>query len=104
MSEITILPTDLIGNPTVVIEQLEEAWLSTDRALFLTDSEGKPSPCMRISRNLLGKCEQYLNLGGTRITGLLSAISARSVKVPSQWLIDADDPETLRSYTDLIEQ
>ena len=88
---------DLIGAPDRVIQLLESEWRDDDVALALHDTEGRHSPCIRLRTELRPECEAYLDSGGKRLADLYRAINARAVTVDSEWLVDADEPESLVS-------
>ena len=90
-----ILPVDLIGAPEQVIATLEKEWQEDDTALFLTDPEGRHSPCLRLHVDALAACEAFLDEGCRKITGLLEKVGARSIPVDAAWLKDADLPSSI---------
>ena len=90
-----ILPVDLIGAPRQVFATLETEWQDDDTAIFLTDTEGRHSPCMRLHVDTLAACEAFLDDGGRKITGLLEKIGARPIPVDAAWLQDADLPASI---------
>ena len=92
-----VVPVDLIGAPERVIRSLEQEWRDDDVALVLHDAEGRHSPCVRLSSEVKPVCEAYLDSGGKKLVDLYRAINARSVAVASEWLTDADEPESLVS-------
>lgn len=94
-STLMVLPVDLIGSPQAIIQTLENEWRDDDTAIFLTDTEGRHSPCMRLHTNTLKDCGAFLDEGGRKITGLLEKIGARPVPVDTPWLRDADLPKSL---------
>jgi molybdopterin-guanine dinucleotide biosynthesis protein A len=89
---------DLIGAPQAVIQTLENAWRSEDTAIVLVDEEGRHSPCLRLRSELRAACEQYIDQGGRKLTGLLDAIDARAVTVDTAWLTDANHPDALPTH------
>ena len=95
-----ILPVDLIGPAEEVIAVLEQEWRENDKATVLCDEEGRHSPCMRLARNALEPSAAYVEGGGKRLTGLLEATEARRITISSQWLRDANWPETIRPQVD----
>ena len=92
-----VVPVDLIGAPDRVIRLLETEWRDNDVALVLHDAEGRHSPCIRLGSEVRPECEAYLDSGGKKLVDLNRAINARSVAVASEWLTDADEPESLVS-------
>ena len=90
-----ILPVDLIGAPEQVIATLETAWQEDDAAIFLTDTEGRHSPCLRLHVDTLADCAAFLDEGGRKITGLLEKVGARPIPVDAAWLKDADLPASI---------
>ena len=90
-----MLPVDLIGAPAQVIATLETEWQEDDTAIFLTDTEGRHSPCLRLHVDALAACEALLDEGCRKITGLLEKVGARSIPVDSAWLKDADLPASI---------
>ena len=90
-----ILPVDLIGAPEQVITTLESEWQEDDTAIFLTDTEGRHSPCLRLRVDTLANCAAYLEEGGRKITGLLEKVGARPIQVDAAWLKDADLPASI---------
>ena len=90
-----ILPVDLIGAPEQVIATLETAWQEDDAAIFLTDTEGRHSPCLRLHVDTLADCAAFLDEGGRKITGLLERVGARPIPVDAAWLNDADLPASI---------
>ena len=92
-----VVPVDLIGAPERVIRLLEQEWRDDDVALVLHDAEGRHSPCLRLRSEVKPQCEAYLDSGGKKLVDLYRAINARSVTVASEWLTDADEPESLVS-------
>ena len=92
-----MVPVDLIGAPERVIRLLEQEWRDEDVALVLHDAEGGHSPCVRLRSEVQPQCEAYLDSGGKKLVDLYRAINARSVTVASEWLTDADEPESLVS-------
>ena len=90
-----IIPVDLIGAPQAVVSTLTEDWTENDRASVLVDESGRHSPCLRLHRDTLPDCIAYLSSGRRKITGLLARVNARSITVPSAWLQDADEPQSL---------
>ena len=76
---------------------LEQEWRDDDVALVLHDAEGRHSPCVRLRSEVMPVCEAYLDSGGKKLVDLYRAINARSVTVASEWLTDADEPESLVS-------
>ena len=95
---VMILPVDLIGAPEKLIETLEQEWHDTDKALVLYDEDRSHSPCIRLRRDTLDTCQAYVDNGGRRLLELYTLIEARSVVVPSTWLMDADTPEALAQH------
>ena len=92
-----VVPVDLIGAPDRVIQLLETEWRDDDVALVLHDAEGRHSPCVRLRSEVKPECEAYLSSGGKKLVDLFRAVNARSVAVASEWLTDADEPESLMS-------
>ena len=92
-----VVPVDLIGAPARVIQLLESEWRKDDAAVVLHDAKGRHSPCARLRSEVRPKCEAYLDGGGKKLVDLYRLIDARSVTVPSGWLTDADEPESLVS-------
>ena len=92
---VMVLPVDLIGAPDQVIAALETEWQDSDNAIFLTDTEGRHSPCLRLHINTLAACEAFLDEGGRKITGLLERVGARPIPVDAVWLQDADLPASI---------
>ena len=92
-----VVPVDLIGAPNRVIQLLETKWRDDDVALVLHDDEGRHSPCVRLRSEVKSQCEAYLDCGGNKLVDLFRAVNARSVAVASEWLTDADEPESLMS-------
>ena len=92
-----VLPVDLIGSPQAVIQTLENEWRDNDTAIFLADTQGHHSPCMRLHTSTLADCAAFLDAGGRKITGLLEKIGARPVQVEALWLRDADVPRSIES-------
>ena len=92
-----VVPVDLIGAPNRVIQLLENEWRDDDVALVLHDVEGRHSPCVRLRSEVKPQCEAYLDSGGNKLVDLFRAVNARSVAVASEWLTDADEPESLMS-------
>jgi molybdopterin-guanine dinucleotide biosynthesis protein A len=90
-----VLPVDLIGAPDQVIALLETEWQESDTAIFLTDTEGRHSPCLRLHVNTLATCEAFLDEGGRKITGLLERVGARPISVDAPWLQDANLPASI---------
>jgi molybdopterin-guanine dinucleotide biosynthesis protein A len=90
-----VLPVDLIGAPEQVITTLETDWQEDDTATYLTDMEGRHSPCLRLHVGALAACEAFLDEGGRKITGLLEAVGARPISVDAAWLHDADLPASI---------
>ena len=90
-----ILPVDLIGAPEKVITTLESEWQEDDTAIFLTDTEGRHSPCLRLHVDTLADCEAFFDGGGRKITGLLDRVGARPIPVDGAWLKDADLPASI---------
>ena len=90
-----VLPVDLIGGPDQVIAALETEWQDSDTAIFLTDTEGRHSPCLRLHVNTLAACEAFLDEGGRKITGLLKRVGARPIPVDNLWLQDTDLPDSI---------
>ena len=88
---------DLIGAPDRVIQLLENEWREDDVAVVLHDAEGRHSPCVRLRSEVKSECEAYLDSGGKKLVDLYRAINARPVAVASEWLTDADEPESLAS-------
>ncbi|MDG2459951.1 MAG: molybdenum cofactor guanylyltransferase [Luminiphilus sp.] len=97
---IIILPVDLIGAPEFVTKTLEDEWQQTDTAIALYDEKGRHSPCMRLRRDVLLRCEAYFNTGGKHLAGLLEAANARPVTVPSLWLKDANRPAVIEDQAE----
>ena len=97
-STLLVLPVDLIGAPQAAIQALENAWRTEDTAIVLADEEGRHSPCLRLRSELRVACEQYLDQGGRKLTGLLAAVDARAVTVDTAWLTDANHPDALSTY------
>ncbi len=93
-----VLPVDLIGAPDKVMDTLEQEWRDTDAALVLHDKDGSHSPCMRLRRDTLAQCNAYTDEGGARLLELYERLKARSVAVPSEWLVDADAPKALKQH------
>jgi molybdopterin-guanine dinucleotide biosynthesis protein A len=91
-----VLPVDLIGAPHQVMDTLEQEWRDTDAALILRDENGRHSPCIRLRRDTMARCSAYIDEGGARLLELYNRLQARSVVVPSEWLLDADAPEALK--------
>tara|TARA_Y100001958_G_C21168725_1_gene500945 strand:+ start:406 stop:759 length:354 start_codon:yes stop_codon:yes gene_type:complete len=91
-----VLPVDLIGAPDKVMDTLEQEWRDTDAALILRDEDGRHSPCIRLRRDTMDRCSAYIDEGGARLLELYNRLQARSVVVPSEWLLDADAPEALK--------
>ena len=92
---VMVLPVDLIGAPDQVIALLETEWQESDTAIFLTDTEGRHSPCLRLHVNTLATCEAFLDEGGRKITGLLERVGARPISVDAAWLQDANLPASI---------
>ena len=92
---VMVLPVDLIGAPAQVIAALETEWQESDTAIFLTDTQGRHSPCLRLRVNTLAACEAFLDEGGRKITGLLDRVRARPISVDTAWLQDADLPASI---------
>ena len=92
-----VVPVDLIGAPNRVIQLLETEWRDDDVALVLHDAERRHSPCVRLRSEVKPQCEAYLDSGGKKLVDLFRAVNARSVAVASEWLTDADEPESLMS-------
>ena len=92
-----ILPVDLIGSPKRVIATLESEWQEDDKAIFLTDTQGQHSPCLRLHVDTLADCEAFFDEGGRKITGLLEKVGARPIPVDAAWLKDADLPGSISS-------
>ena len=90
-----ILPVDLIGGPEQVVAALETEWQEDDTAIYLTDTEGRHSPCLRLHVDALTACQAFLDEGGRKITGLLEAVGARPISVDAAWLHDADLPASI---------
>ena len=90
-----ILPVDLIGAPGDVIAALETEWQEDDTGIFLTDMEGRHSPCLRLHVDTLAACGAFLDEGGRKITGLLDRVGARPISVDTAWLQDADLPASI---------
>jgi len=90
-----VLPVDLIGAPAQVIATLETEWQQDDTAIFLTDTEGRHSPCLRLHVDALAACGALLDEGCRKITGLLENVGARSIPVDTAWLKDADLPASI---------
>ena len=90
-----ILPVDLIGAPAQVIATLETEWREDDTAIFLTDPEGRHSPCLRLHVDALAACRASLDEGCRKITGLLEKVGARPIPVDAAWLKDADLPASI---------
>ena len=90
-----LLPVDLIGAPEQVITTLESEWQEDDTAIFLTDTEGRHSPCLRLHVDTLADCEAFFDGGGRKITGLLDRVGARPIPVDAAWLKDADLPASI---------
>ena len=90
-----VVPVDLIGAPDRVIRLLEHEWRDDDVALVLHDAEGRHSPCVRLRSEVKPECEAYLDSGGEKLIDLYRAVNARSVAVATDWLKDADEPESL---------
>jgi molybdopterin-guanine dinucleotide biosynthesis protein A len=87
-----ILPTDLLSASEPLIAALEHAWTEGDGAIVLTDEDGNHSPCIKIAKPMLPTCNAFLDRGDNKLSGLLSALSAKAVPVTSFWLRDADRP------------
>ena len=94
-STVMVLPVDLIGAPEQVITTLETDWQEDDTATYLTDMEGRHSPCLRLHVGVLAACEAFLDEGGRKITGLLERVGARPISVDTAWLHDADLPASI---------
>ena len=92
---VMVLPVDLIGAPAQVIAALETEWQESDTAIFLTDTQGRHSPCLRLGVNTLAACEAFFDEGGRKITGLLDRVGARPISVDTAWLQDADLPASI---------
>ena len=92
---VMVLPVDLIGAPDQVIAALDTEWQESDTAIFLTDTQGRHSPCLRLRVNTLAACEAFLDEGGRKITGLLDRVGARPISVDTAWLQDADLPASI---------
>ena len=90
-----MLPVDLIGAPAQVIATLETEWQQDDTAIFLTDTEGRHSPCLRLHVDALAACGALLDEGCRKITGLLENVGARSITVDTAWLKDANLPASI---------
>lgn len=93
-----VLPVDLIGAPQAAIRALEKAWRAEDTAIVLVDQEGRHSPCLRLRLESRVACEEYLDQGGRKLTGLLAAVDARAVTVDTGWLTDANHPDALPAH------
>lgn len=99
-SSLLILPVDLVGAAEQVVAVLEREWRESDRAIVLCNRDGRHSPCMRLARHALEPSAAYVDGGGKRLTGLLEATEARRITVSSEWLRDANWPETIRRQAD----
>ena len=87
-----ILPTDLLSASEPLIAALEHGWTEGDGAIVLTDEDGNHSPCIKIAKPMLKTCNAFLERGDNKLSGLLSALSAKAVPVTSFLLRDADRP------------
>lgn len=94
-STLIVLPTDLVSSSKPLIGALVEAWTEEDHAIVLTDEHGCHSPCMRLAKETLETCCAFVDCGGSTLSGLLSALNARTVPVETAWLRDADSPADL---------
>ena len=90
-----ILPVDLIGAPAQVITTLETEWQQDDTAIFLSDTEGRHSLCLRLNVDALAACRALLDEGCRKVTALLEKVGARSITVDTTWLKDADLPASI---------
>ena len=87
-----ILPTDLLSASEPLIAALEHGWTEGDGAIVLTDENGNHSPCIKIAKPMLKTGNAFLERGDNKLSGLLSARSAKAVPVTSFLLRDADRP------------
>ena len=95
---ILILPTDLISNVGRLTTRLKQARHGNTGASVLIDSEGRASPCMRLSTSLRAICEQYIDRGGVKLAGLLEMLGAEGITVPDHWLTNANDRQALLNH------
>lgn len=95
-----ILPNDLLNSSAPLIKTLMAAWSLKDHAIVLTDEQGHHSPCLCLRSDTLAICSAFMESGGTKLSELLKALSARAVTVEAAWLRDSDTPADMAAYED----